>query len=89
MDENRCPEASKEGLEGGTQCKKQRWKYLQHVTKIISRSLEGLWVHSGMFGAFRREFQAKLGTRCAKLGPRWLQVESQMVYNGVKMGIFI
>ena len=42
MNENRCPEGSKEGLEGRTQCTKQRWKYLQNVTKIIeNRGLEG------------------------------------------------
>ena len=42
MNENRCPEGSKQGLEGRTQCTKQRWKYLQHVAKIIeNRGLEG------------------------------------------------
>ena len=38
---NRCPEASKEGLEGRTQCAKQRLKYSQNVPKIIeNRGLE-------------------------------------------------
>ena len=42
MNENRCPEGSKEGLEGRTQCTKQRLKYLQNVAKIIeNRGLEG------------------------------------------------
>ena len=42
MNENRCPEGSKDGLEGRTQCTKQHKKYLQNVTKIIeNRGLEG------------------------------------------------
>ena len=42
MNENRCPEASKEQVGGRTQCAKQRLKYLQNVPKIIeNRGLEG------------------------------------------------
>ena len=42
MNENRCPEASKEQVGGWTQCAKQRLKYLQYVFKIIeNRGLEG------------------------------------------------
>ena len=42
MNENRCPEASKEQVGGRTQCAKQRLKYLQNVPKIIeNRVLEG------------------------------------------------
>ena len=42
MNENRCPEASKEQVGGRTQCAKQRLKYLQNVSKIIeNRGLEG------------------------------------------------
>ena len=42
MNENRCPEASKEQVGGRTQCAKQRLKYLQNVAKIIeNRGLEG------------------------------------------------
>ena len=41
MNENRCPEASKEQVGGRTQCAKQRLKYLQNVPKIIeNRGLE-------------------------------------------------
>ena len=39
MNENRCPEASKEQVGGRTQCAKQRLKYLQNV--IENRGLEG------------------------------------------------
>ena len=42
MNENRCPEASKEQVGGRTQCAKQRLKYLQNVSKFIeNRGLEG------------------------------------------------
>ena len=42
MNENRCPEASKEQVGGRTQCAKQRLKYLQNIPKIIeNRGLEG------------------------------------------------
>ena len=42
MNENRCPEASKEQVGGRTQCAKQRLKYLQNVPKIIeNRGVEG------------------------------------------------
>ena len=42
MNENRCPEASKEQVGGRTQCAKQHLKYLQNVPKIIeNRGLEG------------------------------------------------
>ena len=42
MNENRCPEASKEQVGGRTHCAKQRLKYLQNVFKIIEkRVLEG------------------------------------------------
>ena len=99
MNENRCPEASKEQVGGRTQCAKQRLKYLQKIPKIIeNRSLEGsksrkivIWrglrVLPGMFGAIRSEFSTKLGSRCAKLGARWHQVGPQMLHNGVKMGV--
>ena len=99
MNENRCPEASKEQVGGRTQCAKQRLKYLQNVPKIIenrglegskikeNRDLEGSSGSSCMFGAIRSEFSTKLGTRCAKLGPRWHQVGPQMLHNGVKMGV--
>ena len=68
MNENRCPEGSKDGLEGRTQCTKQHEKYLKMYPKslqIVARRgpkskeivvWRGLWVHSGMFGAFRSEF---------------------------------
>ena len=42
MNENRCPEGSKDGLKGRTQCTKHHEKYLQNVAKIIeNRGLEG------------------------------------------------
>ena len=42
MNENRCPEASKEQVGGRTQCAEQRWQYLQNVPKFIeNRGLEG------------------------------------------------
>ena len=42
MNENRCPEASKEQVGGRTQRAKQRLKYLQNVSRIIeNRGLEG------------------------------------------------
>ena len=42
MNENRCPEASKEQVGGRTHCTKQRLIYLQNVFKIIeNRVLEG------------------------------------------------
>ena len=42
MNENRCPERSKELLRCRTQCSKQRLKYIQHASKIIvNRGPEG------------------------------------------------
>ena len=84
MNENHCPEASKEQVGGRTQCAKQRLKYLQNVPKIIENcGLEGLRIEVfGFFLAclarfgqnFRRSWAPDVrswGQDGSKLGPRW------------------
>ena len=108
MNENRCPERSKEQLRCRTQCSKQRLKYIQNLSKIKENrgpegskikenlenrgpggdkikenlALDGSWSSFWRLWAIWSEFYAKLDARCAKLGPRWQQVEPQMVHTG-------
>ena len=93
MNENRCPEGSKDGLEGRTQCTKQHEKYLKMYPKslqIVARRgpkskeivvWRGLWVHSGMFGAFQREFYHD-----AALHVSVLPVQSYKLLSSVTQG---
>ena len=87
MNENRCPDGSKEGLEGRTQCTKERWKYLQNVSKIIQNSgLEGSKIYEnraleGSLGSFwdvwrvRVRIFGEVGHQMcevgAKMAPSW------------------
>ena len=98
MNENLCPERSKEqirGRNGRTQCSKQHLENIQNVSRIKENrgpegnkikenlALDGSWNSFWRLWAIWSEFYAKVDARCAKLGPRWQHVEPQMVHNGV------
>ena len=73
MNENRCPEASKEQVGGRTQCAKQRLKYLQNVPKI--------W----RLRAICLDIWAKLGAEGSgvhRLGATWSKSSSREIQAG-------
>ena len=92
MNENRCPEASKEQVGGRTQCAKQRLKYLQNVSKIMeNRGLEGSKIKEnrdleGSSGSFLHDHR-DVDRILSEVGFQMCEVGAKTLHNGVKMGV--